>query len=36
VIANQTFGDVEAKLSITRDAIRAYLAKPAFTLGATA
>ena len=27
---------MEAKLSITRDAIRAYLAKPAFTLGATA
>jgi len=27
---------VEAKLSITRDAIRAYLAKPTFTLGATA
>ena len=26
----------EAKLSITRDAIRAYLAKPTFTLGATA
>jgi putative transposase len=27
---------VEAKVSITRDAVRAYLAKPTFTLGATA
>lgn len=27
---------VEAKLSIIRDAIRAYLAKPTITLGATA
>jgi len=26
----------EAKVSITRDAIRAYLAKPTITLGATA